>query len=151
MIDGVKTKKLRVIPDERGRLMEILRSDGNFFFKFGQVYMTTTYPGVVKAWHKHEKQTDNVTCVQGMIKLVLYDPREDSSTFKEISQFYLGIHSPQLVQIPPGVYHGWMCVSEEEAIIVNIPTEVYDYENPDEQRLDPHKNDIPYDWERKDG
>lgn len=151
MIDGVKTKKLRVIPDERGRLMEILRSDDSFFLKFGQVYMTTTYPCVVKAWHKHEKQTDNVACVQGMIKLVLYDPRKDSPTFKEISQFYLGIHSPQLVQIPSGVYHGWMCVSEEEAIIVNIPTEVYNYENPDEQRLDPHQNDIPYDWERKDG
>jgi len=56
-----------------------------------------------------------------------------------------------LVKIPEGVYHGWMCVSEEEAIIVNIPTEVYDYENPDEQRMDPHDNDIPYDWKRKDG
>ena len=151
MIEGVKTKKLRVIPDERGRLMEILRSDDSFFLKFGQVYMTTTYPGVVKAWHKHEKQTDNVACVQGMIKLVLYDPREDSPAFKEVNQFYMGIHSPLLVQIPPGVYHGWMCVSEEEAIIVNFPTEVYNYENPDEQRLDPHQNDIPYDWERKDG
>ena len=113
--------------------------------------MTTTYPGVVKAWHKHEKQTDNVTCVQGLIKLVLYDGREDSKTYKEINQFYIGIHNPMLIQIPAGVYHGWMCVSEEEAIMVNIPTEVYDYEQPDEQRLDPHQNDIPYEWRRKDG
>jgi len=80
MIDGVKTKNLRVIPDERGRLMEILRSDDSLFLNFGQVYVTTTYPGVVKAWHKHEKQTDNVACVQGMIKLVLYDPRENSTS-----------------------------------------------------------------------
>ncbi len=151
MIDGVKTKKLKIIPDERGRLMEILRSDDSLFFKFGQVYMTTTYPGVVKAWHKHEKQTDNVVCVQGMIKLVLYDERESSSSFKEIDEFYVGIHNPLLVQIPTGVYHGWMCVSEEEAIIVNIPTEVYDYDQPDEKRIDPHDNDIPYDWRRKDG
>jgi len=151
MIDGVKIKKLRVIPDERGRLMEILRQDDDLFLKFGQVYMTTTYPGVVKAWHKHEKQTDNVACVRGMIKLALYDPRKESPSFKEINQFYIGIHDPQLIQIPRGVYHGWMCVSEEEAIIINIPTEVYDYENPDEQRLDPHDNDIPYDWKRKDG
>jgi dTDP-4-dehydrorhamnose 3,5-epimerase len=151
MIDGVKTKKLKVIPDERGRLMEILRADDEFFEKFGQVYMTTTYPGVVKAWHMHKDQTDNVACVQGMIKLALYDSREDSPTYKEVNELFLGIHSPMLVQIPPGVFHGWMCVSEEEAVIINIPTEVYDYENPDEQRLDPHQNDIPYDWKRKDG
>ena len=151
MIDGVKTKKLKVIPDERGRLMEILREDDELFVKFGQVYMTTTYPGVVKAWHKHTKQKDNVACIQGMIKLVLYDSREDSPTHKEINEFYIGIHNPVLVQIPSDIFHGWMCVSEEEAVIVNTPTEVYDYENPDEQRLDPHQNDIPYDWKRKDG
>jgi len=151
MIDGVKIKKLRVIPDERGRLMEILRRDDGLFINFGQVYMTATYPQVVKAWHKHEKQTDNVACVSGMIKLVLYDPREGSPTFNELNEFYLGVHNPQLVQIPAGIYHGWMCVSEEEAIVVNIPTEVYNYEHPDEQRLDPYLNDIPYDWRKKDG
>lgn len=151
MIDGVKIKKLRIIPDERGRLMEILRNDDELFIQFGQVYMTTTYPGVVKAWHLHKEQSDNVACVQGMIKLVLYDPREQSPTFKQVDQFYLGLHNPLLVQIPRGIYHGWMCVSPEEAVIVNVPTKCYDHDNPDEFRLDPHKNDIPYDWKRKDG
>ncbi|MBN1222899.1 MAG: dTDP-4-dehydrorhamnose 3,5-epimerase family protein [Candidatus Aminicenantes bacterium] len=151
MIDGVKTKQLKVIPDERGRLMEILRSDEAIFNKFGQVYMTTTYSGVVKAWHLHKKQTDNVACLQGMIKLALYDSREDSPTLRELGEFYLGVHNPLLVQIPPGVYHGWMCVSEEEAVVVNIPTEPYDPENPDEYRCDPHRSSIPYEWKRKDG
>jgi dTDP-4-dehydrorhamnose 3,5-epimerase len=151
MIEGVKIKQLRVIPDQRGRLMEILRADDDLFEKFGQVYMTTTYPGVVKAWHFHKKQTDNVACVLGMIKLAIYDPREDSSTYKEVNEFYLGTHNPILVQLPRGVYHGWMCVSAEEAIIINVPTEVYDRANPDEFRLDPHTNDIPYDWRRRDG
>ncbi len=151
MIDGVKVKKLRTIPDERGRLTELLRNDDDFFVKFGQVYMTTTYPEVVKAWHLHERQTDNVACVHGMIKLVLYDPRKDSSTHNQISQYYLGVHNPLMVQIPPGIYHGWMCISLEEAVILNIPTEVYDYDNPDEHRLDPHENEIPYVWKRKDG
>jgi dTDP-4-dehydrorhamnose 3,5-epimerase len=151
MIDGVKTKKLRVIPDERGRLMEILRSDEDLFLKFGQVYMTTTYPGVVKAWHKHEKQTDNIACLAGMLKLVLYDGRKGSPSHKEINQFYIGVHNPMLIQVPPGIYHGWMCVSEEEAVVVNIPTEMYDYEHPDEQRLPAHGSEIPYDWKRKDG
>ena len=151
MIEGVKTKNLKVIPDERGRLMEILRADDDLFFKFGQVYMTSTFPGVVKAWHFHKEQIDNVSCVQGMIKIALYDAREDSPTFNELNQFYIGIHNPLLIQIPAGVYHGWMCVSQDEAIMVNIPTEVYDYENPDEHRIDPYENAIPYDWRRKDG
>ena len=151
MIKGVHTKQLRVLPDERGRLMEILRNDDDVFQKFGQVYMTTTYPGVVKAWHLHKRQTDNVCCVHGMIKLVLYDQRTDSPTFREVNQFYLGVHNPLLVQIPANVYHGWMCVSQEEAVVVNVPTEAYNRTDPDEHRLDPHKNDIPYDWSRKDG
>jgi len=151
MIEGVKTKKLRVIPDERGRLMEILRPDDDLFIKFGQVYMTTTYPGVVKAWHEHKKQTDNIACVAGMLKLVLYDGRKGSPTHKEINQFYIGVHNPVLVQVPACVYHGWMCISEEEAVVVNVPTEMYDYQNPDEQRLPAHGSEIPYDWKRKDG
>lgn len=151
MIDGVKVKKLKVIPDERGRLMEMFRADDEFFEKFGQVYVTTTYPGVVKAWHKHEKQADNMACVAGMVKLALYDARNGSSTRGQIDQFYMGVHNPILVHIPAGIYHGWLCVSDTESIVVNAPTEMYDYKNPDEQRLDPHSGEIPYDWKRKDG
>ena len=151
MIDGVKIKKLKVIPDERGRLMEMFRSDDEFFEKFGQVDVTATYPGVVKGWHKHEVQSDNMACVAGMVKVALYDARTNSPTCGEVNQFFMGIHNPVLIHIPPGVYHGWLCVSETESLVVNCPTEKYDYENPDEQRLDPHTKDIPYDWTRKDG
>lgn len=150
MIEGVKVKPLRVIPDERGRLMEILRSDDGIFLKFGQVYMTTVLPGVIKGWHYHNIQTDNFAAVQGMVKLVLYDAREKSPTRGEISEYYMGVHSPILVQIPPGVHHGFKCVSEEEAIIINVPTEVYNYKKPDELKCDPHSKEIPYDWSRKD-
>jgi dTDP-4-dehydrorhamnose 3,5-epimerase len=151
MIHGVVTKKLKVIPDERGRLTEILRSDDELFTKFGQIYMTTAYPGVVKGWHYHKKQTDHFAVVKGMIKLVLYDNREDSPTKGEINEFFLGEHNPMLVKIPQLVLHGFKCASHEEAICINIPTEVYNYDQPDEFRVDPHKNDIPYNWERKDG
>lgn len=151
MIEGVKIKKLKVIPDQRGRLMEILRRDDELFQEFGQVYMTTTYPGVVKAWHKHERQADNIACVAGMIKMALHDNRKGSPTKGETNEFYLGVHNPILVQVPAGIYHGWMAVSEEEAVVVNIPTKPYDREHPDEQRLDPHDNEIPYDWKRRDG
>jgi len=146
MIAGVRVKPLRVIPDERGRLMEILRADDELFEKFGQVYMTTAYPGVVKAWHYHKLQTDNIAVLKGMVKLVLYDPRKDSPTRGEVNEFFLGEHNPQLVQIPKLVLHGFKCVGVEEAIVINCPTEVYRYDTPDEFRLDPFSPEVPYDW-----
>lgn len=151
MIDGVAVKKLRVIPDERGRLMEILRADDQLFSRFGQVYMTTAYPGVVKGWHYHKKQTDHFAVVKGMAKLVLYDNRDNSPTKSDINEFFVGEHNPVLVKIPPLVLHGFKCVSEQEAICINVPTEVYNYDEPDEFRIDPHKNDIPYSWDRREG
>lgn len=149
MIEGVKIKQLKVIPDERGHLMELLRSDDPIFSKFGQVYITTAYPNVIKAWHYHKKQFDNIAVVNGMVKFVLYDSREDSKTFKEINEFFMGDYNNILIQIPPLVYHGFKCIGEKEAILVNCPSEVYDYNNPDEFRLSPYDPLIKYDWEIK--
>jgi dTDP-4-dehydrorhamnose 3,5-epimerase len=146
MIERVKTKKLRVIPDERGWLLEILRSDDELFDKFGQVYVTTAYPGVVKAWHYHKKQTDNFTCIKGMMKVALYDAREDSATFKEINEFFVGEKNPILISVPPGVYHGFKAVGTETAYFLSIPTLPYNYDEPDEFRLPPDTKEIPYDW-----
>lgn len=150
-IDGVQIKELRVIPDERGRLMEIFRCDDEMFQKFGQAYMTTAYPGVVKGWHYHKLQFDSMAVVRGMMKLVLYDSREDSPTYRMVNEFFIGEHNPLLIQIPPFVFHGFKAISDYEAIAINIPSEVYNYEEPDEFRVHPHDNDIPYDWSRKDG
>lgn len=151
MIDGVKIKKLKVIPDERGRLMEMLRADDEQYTKFGQVYMTTAYPGVVKGWHYHKKQYDNMVVVSGMMKIVLYDMREDSATKGEVNEFFTGEYLPLCITIPPGVCHGFKCISTKEAVVINTVSEPYNYENPDEFRIDPHDNDIPYDWSRRDG
>ena len=152
MIDGVLVKQLKVIPDERGRLMEILRSDDtDLLSKFGQVYMTTGYPGVVKGWHYHKLQDDNITVVKGMIKLVLYDQREDSKTFGEVNQFFVGEHKPILVHIPIEVLHGFKGIGVEEAIIINTVTEPYNYETPDEYRVPPHSPEIPYNWDLEEG
>ncbi len=151
MIDGVAVKQLKVIPDERGRLMEILRADDEMFLKFGQVYMSTGYPGVVKAWHYHKLQHDHFCVVKGMMKVVLYDSRDGSPTKGEVNEFCLGEPRPVLLRIPPLGSHGFKAIGSEEALLVNIPTETYDYKAPDEYRVDPHENDIPYSWERKDG
>jgi dTDP-4-dehydrorhamnose 3,5-epimerase len=151
MIDGVTVKQLRLIPDERGRLMEIVRADDKNFTKFGQVYTTTAYPRVVKAWHYHKLQDDNMTVLKGMAKIVLYDDREDSPTRGEVNEFFVGDHNHILIHIPKLVWHGFKCISEDEAIIVNVVTECYNYEQPDEYRKPPHGSDIPYDWSRTDG
>lgn len=148
MIEGVKVKKLKVIPDERGRLMEIFRRDDEIFEKFGQVYMTTAYPGIVKAWHYHKIQTDNLTCIKGKIKLALYDARPGSITFKKIDEFVISLDDPKVVQIPPLVYHGFKCVGKDEAIVINTITETYSKANPDEYRLDPYDSEICYDWRK---
>ncbi|HSV26638.1 MAG TPA: dTDP-4-dehydrorhamnose 3,5-epimerase family protein [Sedimentisphaerales bacterium] len=151
LIDGVAVRATKIMPDERGRLGEIMRADDPWFSKFGQVYFTTTYPGVVKAWHYHRKQTDHFYVIRGTIKVALYDARQDSPTRSEVNEVYLTEYRPALLRIPPGVQHGWMCVSDVEAYIVNVVSEVYDYANPDEFRTPPHDNQIPYDWTRKDG
>lgn len=148
MIEGVKVKKLKLIPDDRGRLMEILRRDDEMFQKFGQVYMTTAKPGVVKAWHYHKKQTDNFTCISGCMRLGLYDSRKGSPTFGKVEEYLISLDDPMLVQIPPEVYHGFKCVGGEEAVVINTVTEPYDKNDPDEYRVDAYDNEIPFDWKK---
>lgn len=150
MIDGVKTRKLKVIPDERGYLMEILRSDDELFRNFGQAYITVAYPGVVKAWHYHKEQVDTFTIISGMGKFVLYDRRKKSKTKGEVNEFFIGDKNPMLIQIPVGVCHGFKAAGIEPAIALNIPDQVYNYEAPDEMRIDPYDDSIPYDWSLKE-
>ena len=151
LIDGVRTRSLRLIPDERGWLMEILRADdAGFFTAFGQVYVSATYPGVVKAWHYHKVQVDTFACVAGMVKLVLVDTRVGSPTEGTINEFFVGALNPMQVQVPNLVYHGWKCVSAEPSLVVNVPNVPYRHDDPDEFRLPAH-GALPYDWSRKDG
>jgi dTDP-4-dehydrorhamnose 3,5-epimerase len=150
LIDGVTIKDLKLIPDERGFLMEILRRDDPVFQQFGQAYVTAAYPGVVKAWHYHTKQTDHFCVLRGAAKVVLYDSRDDSRTKGEVNEFFPSEHRPQLIVIPPFVHHGYKNVGIEVVLLLNLPTETYDYAQPDEHRVDPHSGEIPYDWSRRD-
>ena len=151
MIEGVKVKRLKVIPDERGLLMEMMRDDDEFFQRFGQVYLSVVYPGVVKGWHYHRKQTDHFVFVKGMAKVVLYDGRDGSKTKGEINEYFMGENNPILLVIPPLVLHGMKGIGVEPAYLINVPTEHYVYAEPDEFRMDPHSPEVPYDWSRKDG
>jgi dTDP-4-dehydrorhamnose 3,5-epimerase len=151
LIDGVSVKELRLIPDERGYLMEMLRSDDEIFQEFGQVYLSVAYPGVVKGWHYHKVQTDFFTIVKGMMKVVLYDDRPDSPTRGEINEFFMGELNPILITIPPGVLHGMKAIGNAPGYLVNCPTKSYKYDEPDEFRVDPHDGTVPYDWGLEEG
>jgi dTDP-4-dehydrorhamnose 3,5-epimerase len=151
LIEGVKVRQLKPFPDERGWLMEILRSDWEEFDTFGQLYMTTCHPGVVKGWHYHKLQDDHFICIKGMAKVVLYDPREDSPTRGTINEFFMGERNFMLLKIPRMVYHGFKAIGGSEAWILNVPTKTYDYDQPDEYRLPYDAEEIGYDWDLKMG
>ena len=150
MIAGAKIKILKVITDDRGRLMEILRCDDASFEQFGQVYMTTAKPGIVKAWHWHKLQSDNFTCLCGKILLALYDARKGSPTFGQINDFILSPQEPKLIHIPKEVYHGFKNIGDTEAIVINTVTNPYNHSHPDEYRTDAFDQKIGYKWDRKE-
>ena len=130
--------------------MEMLRCDDEMFERFGQVYMTTVYPGIIKAWHYHKLQSDNFTCVSGKILLALYDGRVHSSTFGQVNDFISSPDQPRLIHIPKEVYHGFKNIGNSEALVINVVTEPYNYNNPDEYRLDPLDEKIGYKWNREE-
>jgi len=149
MINGVVVKPLRRIADERGFIMHMLREDDPDFERFGEIYFSTAYPGSVKAWHLHKEMTLNYSVIVGMIKLVLYDDREGSSTRGELQEIFIGRENPQFVKIPPYVWNGFKGIGTEMAILANCATLPHD---PDEIiRKSPLDPSIPYDWALKHG
>ena len=146
MIHGVQTKQLAAHADERGALMEILRSDDAIFTEFGQVYVSYNYPGVVRAWHYHRLQEDLWVVVTGMVKAVLFDDREGSPTRGELNEFFLGEQNRILLRIPVGVMHGYKTIGTETSLLLNFPTRLYDHQDPDELRLPYVSDQVPYDW-----
>ncbi len=145
VINGVEVKQLKMISDERGRLMEILRVSETRTQPH-QVYLTTAYENVTKDkeyFHMHKNQTDFFCCVKGKIKLVLVDDRENSKTKGEINEFEIGEENFCLITIPKGVLHAFKSL-KGEAFIINCIDHEYNKENPDELRI---KNKY-YDWDK---
>jgi len=145
-IIGVKITQLKLLPNEKGRLMEVQRIDDASFPGFGQAYITSTYSGVIKAWYRHHYQTDQIASVSGLFKLVLYDSRDESLTKDAVSEITLGELSPKLVQIPPGVWHGFKNIGTKEAFLLHINSIPFNFESPDEDRLPFDDVSIPYKW-----
>jgi len=156
-IDGALIQDLSWYSDQRGSLSVLLRDDQSELFgqRFGQAYVTTVFPGVVKAWHHHERQRDRMVGLVGQTLLVLLDGRADSPTFGAVVEVIFGARTHCLVTIPAGVWHGFKNVGPGESMVLNLPDVAYDRAAPDEQRADPHASPAPglpaYDWSRRDG
>lgn len=145
-IHMVNLISLKKVSNERGQLTEVQRCDDDSFLGFGQAYLTLTKPGIVKAWYCHNSQIDQITLIKGALLLVLYDGRENSPTYKCLEEIKLNEFSPLLVQIPSGVWHGFMAAPQGEALLLHLNTVPWNQLSPDEKRL-PHDNFmIPYKW-----
>ncbi len=145
MIHGVVVKELLDHADERGFFREIIRvTDGFFSEGFGQLSHSCMYPGVIKAWHVHPTQVDWWYVPIGALKLALHDLREDSPTFGETQELFLGKqYGTQVLKIPAGVAHGCKAIGGITHLFY-VTSRTYD---PAEEGRIPHDDpDIGYDW-----
>lgn len=148
-IHDVIVSPLRRIPDERGAILHMLREDDEVFERFGEIYFSLVYPGVVKGWHVHKRMSLNYAVPVGMVKLVCYDDREGSPTRGVVQELHVGELNYSLVTIPPGVWNGFKGEGPRPALVANCATLAHD---PEEiERLDPFSSAIPYDWALRHG
>lgn len=148
-IHDVEVRDLQVNADERGHLVEVFREDWDEYdIDPAMSYYSMTYPGIIRAWHRHlEGQVDHFVCPQGRIKVGIYDEREDSPTKGELDTFVIGEHNQKVIRIPGKCWHGFKAIGDEPSLLINYPTALYDYENPDEERIPYDTDRIPLDWE----
>lgn len=143
-IDGVVVKKLNRIPDERGCIMHMLKEEDQEFNRFGEIYFSTIYKGVIKGWHIHKEMELNYAVVFGDIKLALYDDRKGSNTKGNLMEIFTGSKNYLLIKIPPMVWNGFKGIAEE-SIVANCAT--LSHRSDEIRRLDPFSKKIPYNWD----
>ncbi len=144
-IQGVVMKKLGVIPDERGTIYHMLKEEDPEFNRFGEIYFSAVYPGVIKGWHIHSEMELNYAAIVGEIKLVLYDNRPKSKTKGNLMEIFMGEHNYLLVKVPPMVWNGFKGIGSTKAVVANCST--LSHRTDEISRLDPFTDEIPYKWE----
>lgn len=150
MIQGVKIRKITTHSHDRGNFREILRDDDKLLKKFGQASITVTYPGVIKAFHWHKRQDDLWYGVSGNARMVLYDLRKKSKTYRQTEVIYIGDNAePVLVYIPQGVAHGYQVLGKKPFTLIYFTTESYNPKKPDEQRIAFDDKEINFNWKIK--
>jgi len=151
MIEGVKVRDLQVNADERGHLVEVFREDWDeYTSEPAMSYYSMTYPGITRAWHKHHRgQIDHFICPKGRIKIGVYDERDNSPTEGDLDTFVIGEHNQKVVRVPGDCWHGFKTIGDEPAFLINFPSNLYDYEDPDEERLSYDTDRIPLNWDEE--
>jgi dTDP-4-dehydrorhamnose 3,5-epimerase len=144
-IDGVRVVPLKLIRNERGRLIEVQRRDDAHFLGFGQAYITSTLPGVVKAWYRHARQIDQIALMKGTLKLVLFDSRDNSATREVLLELTINEAAPALVQIPSSIWHGFQAINDE-TFLLHLNSEPFQFDLQDEERIAPDDPRVPYRW-----
>jgi len=145
-IDDVKIKPLLRHCDERGYFMEVLRDEDNLLERFGQSSYTISYPGVIKAFHWHEKQYDLWFFCSGEARVVLYDLRPESPTYQRLQVIFAGELEPMLIVIPPLVAHGYQVLGNKSACLFYHTTKSYNSDDPDEGRIPFDDPEISFPW-----
>lgn len=148
-IEGLKVIPKRQIVDERGKIMHMLKATDSEFIDFGEIYFSTAWPGVIKAWHVHTRMTVTNYVVSGYAKLVVCDLREDSPSFMVVKELFLGEDNRSVVQIPPGIANGYKAYGNVQCVLANCANIPHD---PNEMLRIPFDTDqIPYDWQLRNG
>jgi dTDP-4-dehydrorhamnose 3,5-epimerase len=151
-IEGVKLARLAPLVDHRGSLVEVINFDHPFWDEpVVYAYTVTIRPGRIKGWGMHRLQADRYFLSSGNGRVVLFDGRVDSPSHRRLSEFHFGDASPGLLRIPPGVWHADQNYGDDEVTFLNFPTRPYEHSNPDKYRIDPHSDEIPFDWSLRDG
>ena len=143
-IEGVEITPLKIISDDRGSVMHMMRNDSKVFEKFGEIYFSTIFKDKIKAWHLHKEATLNYACVYGEVKLVLFDERKGSGTFGEYQELLLSLKDYNLITIPPNIWNGFKGRNDQFSIIancLNLP-----HNEKEMVRLDVKDNRFKYDW-----
>ena len=148
MIKGVKIKRIVSHDDARGHFREILRDDGKLLKRFGQISVSSTKPGVIKAFHWHRLQDDLFYVVSGKAYVVLYDMRKNSKTFGKTMSLEMSEDKPKLLFIPKKVAHGYKVLGKKPLIMLYIMSKSYNARNPDEFRMHHDDKKIGFDWNK---
>ncbi len=145
MIHDIKITPLKIISDDRGKVMHMLRKDSAIFKSFGEIYFSTIFENSIKAWHLHKESTLNYVCVKGKVKLVLFDDRKNSSTKGSYQELILSPEDYFLVTIPPNIWNGFKGLGKSESIIANCLTLPHDEK--EMVRKEPSDKNFNYNWD----
>lgn len=145
ILHGVVVQPLKVIPDDRGAVLHMLRESSPSFSRFGEIYFSEVNPGKLKAWKRHLRMTQRFAVPVGRLKFAIYDPRPESPTQGQVMQLELG--RPEcylLLLVPPGLWYGFQNAGAAPALLANCADLAHD--PTESQALPASAAEIPFRW-----